>query len=69
VPVRQINKAVPERLETLIMDCVKVRAEDRPDNMHIVADKLDLILGIVRAAAAAAIAPTPASPAATDEKN
>jgi eukaryotic-like serine/threonine-protein kinase len=66
VPVRQINKAVPERLETLVMDCVKVRAEDRPDNMHVVADKLDLILGIVRAAA---IAPSPASPAGSDEKN
>ena len=61
VPVRQLNPEVPERLETLVLDCVKVRPDDRPDNMHVVADKLDLILGIVRAAAGA--------PAAADEKN
>lgn len=57
-PVRQINADVPDRLEQLVMDCVKIRVEDRPDNMHAVADKLDLILGIVRAAAAAAASPT-----------
>ncbi len=53
VPVRQINPEVPERLETLVLECVRVRPEDRPANMHVVADRLDLILGIVRAAAAA----------------
>lgn len=50
-PLRQINPEVPERLEQLVLDCVKIRPEDRPADMHIVADKLDLILGIVRAAA------------------
>lgn len=63
VPVRDLNPEVPERLASLIHECVKVRPEDRPDNMHIVADKLDLILGIVRAAAAAG------TPAAADEQN
>ncbi len=67
VPVRQINRAVPERLDNLILECVKVRPEDRPENMHMVADKLDLILGIVRAAAAPP--PAPAAPARADEKN
>jgi serine/threonine-protein kinase len=80
-PVRSLNPAVPERLDNLILDCVKVRPEDRPENMHVVADKLDLILGIVRAAAAAqastGTAPPPAPPAppappvraSADEKN
>ncbi len=62
VPVRQLAPEVPERLETLVLDCVKVRVEDRPESMHQVADKLDLILGIVRAAAAAG------APAAADDK-
>src|SRR5690606_30973934 len=45
VPVRQLAPEVPDRLETLVLDCVKVRPEDRPENMHQVADRLDLILG------------------------
>jgi serine/threonine-protein kinase len=61
VPVRTLNPDVPERLEKLILECVKVRPDDRPANMHQVADKLDLILGIVRAAANA--------PAAADDKS
>lgn len=61
VPVRQVNAEVPDRLETLVMDCVKVRPEDRPENMHFVADKLDLILGVVRAAAG--------TPAVADDEN
>lgn len=52
IPVRQINPSVPERLETLIDECVRIRPEDRPETMHAVADRLDLILGMVRAAAA-----------------
>lgn len=51
-PVRAINNEVPERLETLIHECVRIRPEDRPESMHAVADRLDMILGIVRAAAA-----------------
>lgn len=67
VPVRTLNPEVPDRLETLILDCVKIRPEDRPETMLAVADKLDLILGVVRAAALAP--PTPATPAGTDDAN
>lgn len=69
VSVRSINPAVHERLDNLILDCVKVRPEDRPESMHAVADKLDLILGIVRAAAVAQAAPAPPARAAAEEKN
>jgi serine/threonine protein kinase len=64
-PPRAINPDIPERLETLMLECVKIRPEDRPESMHLVADKLDLILGIIRAAAAN----PQAAPAAADDKN
>ena len=53
-PVRELNPKVPERLETLIAECVRIRPEDRPESMHVIADRLDTILGIVRAASAQA---------------
>jgi hypothetical protein len=31
------------------MQCVEVREDDRPRSMHEVADRLNLILGILRA--------------------
>lgn len=48
-PVIEINPLVPERLNELIMECIQVDPDNRSENMDVVADKLDLILGIIRA--------------------
>ena len=50
-PVMEINPLVPQRLNDLVMQCVEVDLDKRPDSMDAVADKLDLILGMVRAEA------------------
>lgn len=50
-PVIEINPLVPQRLNDLVMQCVEVDLDKRPDSMDAVADKLDLILGMVRAEA------------------
>lgn len=42
-PVRELNPEVPPRLEELIMACVQVDPNLRPETMHKVADSLDLI--------------------------
>jgi serine/threonine-protein kinase len=47
-PVVELNPRVHPRLNDLIMQCVEVDPERRPDNMSIVADKLNLIHGIIR---------------------
>ncbi len=49
IPVNEINPLVPDRLNDLIMQCIEINPDDRVEDMHIVADKLDLILGILRA--------------------
>jgi len=48
-PVNEINPLVPDRLNDLVMQCVEIDPEKRPKDMDVVADKLDLILGILRA--------------------
>lgn len=48
-PVNAINPLVPDRLNDLIMQCVEVNVEKRPESMEIVADRLDMILGMLRA--------------------
>ncbi|MGV6814186.1 MAG: serine/threonine-protein kinase [Phycisphaerales bacterium] len=48
-PVNEINPLVPDRLNDLIMECIEVDVDRRTENMDIVADRLDLILGILRA--------------------
>ncbi len=48
-PVREINPLIPDRLSDLIMRCVEVEVEARPESMDVVADKLDMVLGILRA--------------------
>ncbi len=48
-PVSEINPLVPDRLNDLIMRCVEVDVDQRPDSMHTVSDKLDMILGMLRA--------------------
>lgn len=50
-PVIEINPLVPKRLNDLVMQCVEVDLDRRPESMDVVADKLDLILGMVRAEA------------------
>lgn len=47
-PVKEINPNVPDRLNDLVMQCVEVNVEARPENMDVVSDKLDMILGILR---------------------
>ncbi|MCA9274918.1 MAG: serine/threonine protein kinase [Phycisphaerales bacterium] len=48
-PVIEINPLVPKRLNDLIMQCVAVELDQRPESMHAVADKLDMVLGMLRA--------------------
>lgn len=50
-PVIELNPRVDGKLSDLIMECVEVDADDRPGSMHDVADRLNLILGILRAKA------------------
>lgn len=48
-PVIEINPLVPDRLNELVMECINVDPDERTEDMDVVADKLDLILGIIRA--------------------
>ena len=48
-PVQELNKDVNQRLCDLVMECVEPDAERRPRDMRVVADRLSLILGILRA--------------------
>jgi eukaryotic-like serine/threonine-protein kinase len=48
-PAIEVNPRVPGRLNELVMQCVEVDPDKRPDSMSAVADKLSLILGILRA--------------------
>ena len=50
-PVVEMNSDVNHRLNDLIMQCVEPNPEQRPRDMHQVADRLNLILGILRAKA------------------
>jgi serine/threonine-protein kinase len=47
--VRELNQRVHPKLDELIMHCVEVEPEKRPASMHEVADRLNLILAILRA--------------------
>lgn len=48
-PVSELNPKIDRRFNDLIMHCVEVDPDKRPISMDAVADKLNLILGIVRA--------------------
>jgi serine/threonine-protein kinase len=52
IPVRQLNPRVPQKLADLIMQCVEVKEENRPEHMGVVADRLNLIEGMLRARSA-----------------
>lgn len=49
-PVHELCPAVHPKLEELIMECVEVDGAKRPKDMHVVDDRLNLILGILKAA-------------------
>jgi len=48
-PVIELNPRVHPKLDELIMQCVEVDADKRPDSMAYVADRLNLVQGIIRA--------------------
>jgi serine/threonine protein kinase len=48
-PTTELNPRVPPKLDELIMHCVEVEPDARPASMHEVADRLNLILGMLRA--------------------
>lgn len=48
-PAIELNPRIHPKLNDLIMQCVEVDPEKRPESMALVADKLNLILGILRA--------------------
>lgn len=48
-PVVELNPKVHPKLSDLVMQCVEPSPDKRPPDMHFVADRLNLILGIVRA--------------------
>lgn len=48
-PAIELNRKVHPKLGELIMQCVEVDPERRPADMRVVADRLNLILGILRA--------------------
>lgn len=52
-PASQVNPAIPQRLSDLIMRCVEVDPDKRPESMNWVADQLNLMHGMIRARAAA----------------
>lgn len=49
-PASELNKRIHPKLSELIMQCVEIDPDARPASMKVVADRLNLILGILRAA-------------------
>jgi serine/threonine-protein kinase len=49
VPAGEINPRILPKLNELVMQCVEVNPDKRPATMDEVADRLNLILGILRA--------------------
>jgi eukaryotic-like serine/threonine-protein kinase len=48
-PTIELNPRVPRKLDELVMHCVEVNPDKRPRSMREVADRLNLIHGILRA--------------------
>ncbi|VAX41336.1 Purine nucleoside phosphorylase [hydrothermal vent metagenome] len=65
-PAIELNPRVPIKLNDLIMECVEVEEEKRPASMNEVIDRLNLILGILRAKSESTKA---GLPAIADEKD
>ncbi|MEX0876940.1 MAG: serine/threonine-protein kinase [Phycisphaerales bacterium] len=47
-PVKEVNPRVPDRLNDLVMECIEVDLDARPESMDDVSDRLDMILGMLR---------------------
>ena len=47
-PAISLNPRIHAKLNEIIMQCVEVDAEKRPESMRFVADRLQLVLGILR---------------------
>ena len=48
-PIQELNPDVPDRLAEVIMQSVEVSPDRRPESMHKVADRMDLVYGIMQA--------------------
>jgi len=48
-PLAELNPQVPPKLNELVMHCVEVDPGDRPSNMTFVVERLELVLGMLRA--------------------
>lgn len=46
-PIAELVPAVPPKLAELVMQCVEVNPARRPESMHVVADRLNLVQGIL----------------------
>jgi len=66
-PLMESNPRVPQRLNDLVMECVEVAPEKRPETMRSVAERLDLIRA--QLAAAASATKTEAAMAARDDED
>lgn len=53
-PLSQLNPRVPQRLADLVMQCVEVKLENRPDSMQVVVDTLEQVLADIRSESAEA---------------
>lgn len=62
----EVNPRVPALLDDLIMKCVEIPPENRPGSMREVADRLELILGKLRAERQ--LRQTPAPPVVDDDE-
>lgn len=58
----EINRRIPPKLSELIMHCVEVDPVDRPSSMAYVVDRLELVLGMMRAKNEGSGANNPANP-------
>lgn len=60
-PASELNPRIHPRLNELIMACVEIDPDRRPESMRFVADRLELVRGILNAQAGTT--PTPSGPA------
>ena len=49
VPAIELNDRIDPKLDELVMKCVEINPDKRPDSMEWVAERLNLIQGILRA--------------------
>jgi serine/threonine-protein kinase len=68
-PPIELNETVTPALSSLVMDCIQRRPEDRPDDMQVVCERLDMAIAQIerarRAAQAKPAAGAASQPAAT----